>query len=413
MTPVTTLARPTLHSRWASLSEGLTRPFWAMLAGTFITRFGSFVVPLLFVYLTQRRGLDLVNAGRVASLYGLGALGGSMAGGVLADRIGRRATMLGALVSGAASMLLLGVSTEIWQLALASLALGLTGDAFRPASQALIADIVPPEHRMKAFGIQYWAINLGFTFAALIGGYMASRNFDVLFFGDAATTLVLAAIVFRWVPESHGAEARAQRTEGSLLTPFFDRVYLPFLVLNFLVALVFFQHLTGLPEDMHQKGLSTEAFGVAIAFNGVLIVLLQPAVSTRAKHVSRATLLAVAAALTGLGFGLTAFATTLPWYVVTVAVWTMAEILFAPVNASIVADLSPKHLRGRYQGAFTITWSLAFMVSPLVGPWLMGFGMNVLWGACAAVGLGTAAVHLLVTARVLPPTTQHGNSSEG
>jgi MFS family permease len=172
---------------------------------------------------------------------------------------------------------------------------------------------------------------------------------------------------------------------------------------------VFFQHLSGLPEDMRSKGLDTLAYGVAISTNGVLIVLLQPAVTQRVQTIPREVLLAVACALTGLGFAFTGLATSLPWYMATVALWTLGEIIFAPVNASIVAELSPVALRGRYQGAFTITWSLAAMVSPLVGPWLITrAGLSALWLACGVVGLLAAACQLWITPRLLRPRPEAG-----
>jgi MFS family permease len=134
----------------------------------------------------------------------------------------------------------------------------------------------------------------------------------------------------------------------------------------------------------------------------VVIVLLQPTAAIWGKRFTRSTMLAIAAALTGLGFGLTTFATTLPMYVATVGVWTLGEILFAPVNASIVADLSPVDMRGRYQGAFTLTWSLAGFLSPGTLPWVMErAGMPLFWGLCAAAGLAVAGLHLTVGRRLL------------
>ncbi len=399
-------ATVTSQSRWEQLSEGIPRPFWALLLGTFITKAGSFVMPLLFVYLTQARGLSLPLAGAITSLYGLGSLGGSLIGGVMADRFGRRFTMLTSLLVGAAFLLVLGLAVELWQVAFATFLMGLTADAYRPASQALVADIVPPRHQMKAFGMQYWAINLGFTFASVIGGFMAKRNFGALFIGDAITTLILAFIVWRAIPESRPEPSKdPQRPPagGHALTPFTDSRYAPFLLLNFLVALLFFQHLSSLPEDMRLKGLSTEEFGLSIAANGLLIVLFQPLATRLASRYPRARVLAVAAALTGLGFGLTTFATSLPTYVLTVAVWTWGEILFSPVNASIVATLSPTHLRGRYQGAFTITWSTAAMLSPLIGSSLIPvIGHRALWFGCFGLGLVVAVAHLTFSARALP-----------
>ncbi|MEW5740514.1 MAG: MFS transporter [Myxococcota bacterium] len=391
--------------RLAVLSDGLPAPFWALFVGTLITKAGAFVVPMLFVYLTQARGLSLTVAGSVAALYGLGSLLGTVVGGVLADHLGRRVTMLLSLIIGAAFMVALGFASELWQLAPCTFLLGLTADAYRPASQALVADIVPPEHRLKAFTLQYWAINLGFSFAALVAGYMARRNFTLLFLGDAATTLILAAIIFARVPESRPARDPQVKVPGSVFTPFADRVFLPFLLLNFGVVLIFFQHLTALPEDMRTKGLTTQDFGVTIATNGVLIVLLQPLLTKWAARVRRSTLLALAAALTGLGFGLTGLATSVPLFMLTVAIWTLGEIIFAPVNASLVADLSPKELRGRYQGAFGMTWSLGAMLSPVLGPALIeATSLSTLWLGCLGAGLATAFVHLIVSSRVLPAT---------
>lgn len=400
MTPAT-VSGP---SRLAQLSEGIPRPFWALLVGTFITKAGSFVMPLLFVYLTQARGLPLPLAGAITSLYGLGSLVGSLIGGVMADRLGRRFTMLTSLLVGAGFLLVLGVSRELGQLAVATFLTGLTADAYRPASQALVADIVPARHRMKAFGMQYWAINLGFAFGSVIGGYMATRNFGALFIGDAATTLILAFIVWRAIPESRPPPSPSTAPpSGHALTPFTDPRYAPFLLLNFLIAMLFFQHLSSLPDDMYGKGLTTEEFGWCMATNGLLIVLLQPLATRWARGISQARVLALAAALTGLGFGLTTFATTLPTYALSVSIWTLGEILFAPVNASIVAALSPGHLRGRYQGAFTITWSTAAMGSPLLGSSLIPLiGHRALWLGCFGVGLAVAVAHLTLSARALP-----------
>ena len=402
MTPAT-VSGP---SRLAQLSEGIPRPFWALLLGTFITKAGSFIMPLLFVYLTQLRNLALPLAGAITALYGLGSLFGSFIGGVMADRLGRRFTMLTSLLVGAFFLLVLGLSTELWQLALATFLMGLTADAYRPASQALVADIVPPKHQMKAFGLQYWAINLGFTFASVVGGSMAKRNFGVLFIGDALTTVILAFIVWRAVPESRPEPTHHPQhppPAGNAFTPFRDPKYAPFLFLNFLVALLFFQHLSSLPDDMRSKGLTTQEFGLSIAANGLLIVLFQPLATRLATGISKARVLALAALLSGIGFGLTTFATSLPTYALTVAIWTWGEILFAPVNASIVATLSPTHLRGRYQGAFTITWSTAAMLAPLVGSSIITLvGHRALWLGCFGVGLAVAIAHLTLSARALP-----------
>lgn len=390
-------------SRLAQLAQGIPRPFWALLVGTFITRAGSFVMPLLFVYLTQRRGLELPLAGGIVALYGFGALLGSVLGGALADRYGRRFTMLTSYLVSATFLLLLGVSEALPTIALSTFAFALAADLGRPATLALMADIIPSEHRLKAFSMIYWVINLGVSFAAVIGGYMATRNFAALFIGDAASTLVLALIIWRFVPETRPEPVRHAAKAGSLLTPFFDRRFAPFLVLNLLVATVFFLHLSVQPDDMNHKGLSTEDYGLSIATNGVLIVLLQPFITRLQSGWRHAHALALAALLTGVGFGLNAWAHSLPAYVGAVAVWTLGEILFAPVNSTVVAQLSPENLRGRYQGSFTLTWGLASMLAPVLGASLIPLiGHRGVWLGAVVVGALAAVGHLTISARVLP-----------
>lgn len=375
----------------------LPRAYWFIWGGTLVNRLGSFVLPMLTIYLTSRRGLALEDAGAILSGFGLGSLCGVTLGGVLADRLGRRATMLMGLVFGAAAMLALGAADEWWELGVAAAALGMLSDLYRPAVSALIADLVPPPQRLKAFGLLYWAINLGFAAGTGIAGFLAENHFIALFIGDALTTLVFAAIIYRYVPEPP-RQARSKNPSGSLATPFMDPVFLPFLVLNFLIAVVFFQHFITLPSAMALKGMGSSDYGLAIAVNGTMIVLLQPAATRMLKSVRRAPVLAAGSLLTGVGMGGNAFAGTLPAFMVSVALWTLGEIIMAPVSSSIIADLSPEHLRGRYQGAFYLSFGLAVVVGPLVGPWLVrASDMRTMWLSCVALGVACAVGQLGLT----------------
>lgn len=73
---------------------------------------------------------------------------------------------------------------------------------------ALLSDVVKPEDRLRAFTHLYWAFNLGAAIAPPIAGYFADRDlFQALFVGDAATTLVLALIIFLFIPETRPEES--------------------------------------------------------------------------------------------------------------------------------------------------------------------------------------------------------------
>ncbi|HEY0253576.1 MAG TPA: MFS transporter, partial [Kofleriaceae bacterium] len=76
------------------LRETLPSVYWTVWLGTLVNRAGAFVVPVLTYYLTDKRNLSLTTAGAIVSLFGVGSLSASLVGGMLADRLGRRTTMV-------------------------------------------------------------------------------------------------------------------------------------------------------------------------------------------------------------------------------------------------------------------------------------------------------------------------------
>jgi MFS family permease len=123
--------------------RGLPRAFWILCCGALINQLGGFVVPFQAIYLTTVRQVGVEAAGFTVALHGMGSFASSPLGGVLADRIGRRRTMLVALLSGAAAMAHLGLARAPAHIAFAAFILGLAGDLYRPAVSAAIADVVP------------------------------------------------------------------------------------------------------------------------------------------------------------------------------------------------------------------------------------------------------------------------------
>jgi MFS family permease len=373
--------------------------FWTLWVGTLVNRLGGFVVPFLALYLTRNRGLDIAKAGAIVSLFGLGSMTAGPLGGTLADRIGRRATMLISLFGGGLVMLALGWQTHPVAIAINVLLLGLVSDLYRPAVSAMVADLVPPEKRMTAYGHLYWAINLGFSLAPVIAGLLASKSYLLLFAGDAVTTFLYGLIVWRRVPETRPAvQASHDGVAGSgLRGVLVDGVFMSFVALNFFIGLVFQQHGTTLPIDMTSHGISESTYGVVIAVNGVLIILIQPGATRMMQRFRRSRVLAVASLLIGAGFGLYAIPGTAVWYATGVAVWTLGEIASSPTTSSIVADLAPTHLRGRYQGVFMMSWGLAMFVAPTLGTLVLArSGGSTLWATCLAIGVFVSGGQLAI-----------------
>jgi MFS family permease len=386
--------------RVAELRASLPREFWTIWVGTLINRCGGFAAPLLAFYLTQSRGFTLSEAGAVVALYGAGSVAASLTGGVLADRVGRRATMAVSLLGGSVVMVALGFAQTPRAIAALVLALGFSSDLYRPAAAAFVADVVPPEQRLRAFGLLHWVINVGFSIAPLAAGLIAGYSYLALFLGNAAAMALYGAIVLtrlpetrpRWDPAKDGARVGL----GDVLS---HGAFMAFAALTFVQGVIIFQHNVTLPGWMSSQGHGARVFGAVIALNGAVIVLLQPFIVERLRGVRPARVLAAAALLTGLGFSLHGLGSSLALHALAVVIWTFGEIAATPATAVSVASMASAHAQGRYQGVLTLAMGLASFTGPLLGPRVLeAGGPAALWGGCLLLG-ALAAAGFLATSR--------------
>lgn len=377
---------------------GLPRAFWWLWAATLINRIGGFIVIYLSIYLLVIRDFPPFFVGLVVGLYGAGSAVGGLAGGVLADRWGSRTTMVRANLAATGVAVVLGLVTHGTAIAVLAGVLGCLTNTTRPASAAMIADVVPERDRMRAFSLNFWAVNLGFSGAALLGGALAGFEPRLLFFLDAATTLAAALMVWR-LPESRptagpaGSRESAERS-GGLGEVLRDGVFL-MLVVTGLLTWMIIETLSMLPVAMRSDGISISSFGTVVAINGIMIVLGQLFVPRLVGNRDPSRVLVLAALLVGTGFGLVSLADQVWMYGFTVAVWTAGEMLMTPTNATLTNELAPARVRGRYNGVSALGFALASFSAPvLAGITVQGIGERALWIGCFALGLAVAGIHL-------------------
>jgi MFS family permease len=388
--------RRVLHA-WAG---GLPRAFWSLWAGTLVNRIGTFVEPFLALYLTQARDLSASRAGVVVALVGGGSMVSQPVGGALADRVGRRPTLVGGMVASGVAIALLGFARSLWMIALCTLLVGIVGDLYRPASQATIADVVPIEDRRRATGLVFWAVNLGFSVAALGGGLLAAHGYGLLFALDALTCCGYALVVWRTIPETRPAATRHHRGPGFRVV-LRDRLAVAYCGINFSVMLVYGTVFTILPLAMAADGHGADQYGLVVALNGLAIVVLQPLLSPWLLRLTPAANVGGGALVMGLAMAVIAVSDGLGGYVLAILVVTLGEIANATVGAGLIAEIAPAALRGRYAGVFGLTFGAAFFVTPLVGGALLGDGSSPLpWVVAACVAVVTAAAMFALSTAV-------------
>ncbi len=367
---------------------GLGRAFWALQVGLLLSRAGQFVQPILTFWLTGAFGLSVTQAGAVVAVYGLGSTLGTALGGLVADRFGRRATLLFSAAGSAVALFALSETGSIARVVPGAFLLAFVYDLHRPAVHAMVADLVEPADRVRAYALTYVTVNLGFSVAPALAGWLAGYSFRGVFLAAAAVQVVWALFIAFRLPESR--PAAVTRASVGFAPVLRDRVFLLWLGALVLATLVPHQGFVALSAWMTWEGFTPATFGSVIALNGVLIVLVQPWVSEVVARHSVVRMFMLGAVLQGVGFAMHGLGRGIPGHVAAVVVWTLGEIVTAPVTSAVVANLAPPDLRGRYQGLVAMAFAIASMLGPLLGAAVLDAWGRVLWAACLGVGLVAA-----------------------
>jgi MFS family permease len=215
------------------------------------------------------------------------------------------------------------------------------------------------------------AVNLGFAVGMTLGGLIADWHWRVLFFGDGVTTLLYGLVVYLYIPETRGAP-HAVSTSGKPgaerpPSPWRDLVFLQMLVVSFIFALIFFSHITVLPQTMTASaGYSAWVFGVLVGVNGLVIAAFEMPIVDALRNHRRLRLAAWGTVFTGVGFGIMGVFLHWAWFLLGVLFFTAGEILAAPGKMAFVTDWAPPAARGRYLSWYQGTWSLAIGLNPIV-----------------------------------------------
>jgi MFS family permease len=274
---------------------------------------------------------------------------------------------------------------------------GAAGQVYPPALNAAVADVVPFADRPRAFGLVYWAANVGFGVGFAIAAAVGPHSLPALFVLDAATTAGFLVLVARRLPETRPAQARHHPALQGLWRVFTDGIFATFLGLHLLILLVFTQWALLLGVDTAAHGVGRAGYALLLCLNCLGAIVLQPLLSSWIGLRDPTRALVASALFFGTGYGLNAFATTLPVYALGVLLWTVGEVLCLPVASSLAAALAPPSLRGRYQGVYALVFSGAFALSPfLSGALAARAGARAVWLACLGAGVLVALGHLAV-----------------
>ena len=382
------------------------RTFWALVAANFIdTIGGTLLFPYFSLYVTQRFGVGMTEAGLLLAVFSLSGMAGAGLGGALTDRFGRRGIVLFGLVFSAAGALTLGMVGELWMFYPLAAVVGLLGSVADPARQAIIADVLPENQRAEGFGLMRVAGNLAWIIGPTIGGLLAGYSFMWLFILDFITSCLTAVVIYLLVPETMPQAVPCAKPQGMVQVfagyrhVFKDGFFMGVVAASMLMLIVYQQLYSTLSvylRDSH--GVSAQGYGLLLSLNAGLVVLLQLWVTRRIKARPPLLMMVAGTMLYAVGFGMFGFVSAYWLFVVAAVIITAGEMIVVPVAQSLAAILAPADMRGRYMAVWGLAWAIPSTIGPVAAGLVMdNLNPNLVWYAsivlCSAGAMGYYLLH--------------------
>lgn len=355
-----------------------------------INRSGSMVIFFLMLYLTTALNYPLEEAGLIISFYGMGAMIGAYAGGRLSDRFGTKVVQLFSLFVGGIGYIVLAYVQGAVFLSLALFLLAIVAESFRPAVMTAMAHSCKPGNRARGFALLRMAINLGVSIGPAVGGVLALYDYVYIFWVEGVTCIGAAFFLMVFY---HEPKLRHHETSENLVnkktSPLKDPIFLQFLVILVLIGFVFNQLFNTWPLFLKENYLFNEdTIGLLLAFNAFIIVLFEMPLIHKVEKLNNIRVIGFGLLLLCSGFGAVMFDSSLIFILATVLVWTCGEMLAFPLITTFIANRANDRNRGSYMGMFTFTFSLSFVIGPLLGSWMyVNLGTGFLWWVIISIGI--------------------------
>jgi MFS family permease len=361
----------------------------------FINKFGNFLSVFLVLYLTEK-GYSTFLAGLALGAVGAGSFVGNAVGGSVADRIGRRSTIVVSMFGTALFTLLVPLLSNIYLIIGLSVVIGFFAQLYRPAGGAILVDTVPEQHRVTAFAVLRLAINVGMSVGPLVGGLLSAYSYTYLFLGNAITSFLFGVIVLLLLPETkpQAAEHEERVPDRGYREVFADRALVLYLLSMFAATYVYVQTTSTLPLHVRDVHMSNSFYGLLLGINAITCVFVELPLVRFTERRNPRRVIAFGLVLLSAGVGLTGVADTRKALVLTVVAWTFGEMIYTPVATAYPGMLAPDHLRGRYQGAEGIAITLAQTAGPALGGLFYSISPAGHWLTCGVVALVGAGLIL-------------------
>ena len=389
------------------------RLFWIIVGTRFIDALGgTLLFPFFALYITQKFGVGMAEAGLLLGMSSLFGLFGSMVGGALADKFGRRRLIVFGLVLSALSSLLFGLANDIHVLYPLVIVVGLLSSLAYPAHDAMLADILPEKKRQEGFGILRVVFNYAWIFGTALGGFIAARSFFALFVTDSILSCIVAALIYRLLPETKPTfhdEAQAQKSLWQTVMGYRvvlrDLMFMGYVLVCILALIVYQQQYSTLSvymRDVHS--IDSNGYGLILSITGLEVVLFQFWISRTVRRYAPFLIMMISTIFFAIGVFMYGLVSDFTMFILAAIVVCVGEMLFFPTSQALVASFAPEDMRGRYMAISGLTWSIPATIGPGAAGYVLDhYNPSFLWYIggliCIIAAFGYYSLHLRLRSR--------------
>ncbi len=381
----------------ARTARGLSRTVWILVVARAVNRIGAFTLPFLGVVLAVEFKASLSQVGLILAVFGAATIPSRLLGGQLADRLGRRRTIVLGLTGCAIAQLWIALSHTLWSAVLATILLGLAFEIYEPPSQAMIADVTEPEDRPAAYGLYSAALAAAGVLAGLLAAALSHWDLRWLFVADAVTCLSCAALIALALPP----DVRRERLADRPAAVWRDRRLLLLLAGGTVFATIYMQLIIGVPLTLLEQGLPKSGTGIILAVSAVTLIVAQRVL--RVQHLDDFRAIAIGYVLVAAGLVVAAVAHNLSMFLLASVLWSLGDLFLLTRYLTQASGLAPNEARGRYLAVFGLSWGIATTIAPItVTQLLKTAGPAGLWLTTAGAAVVLAALQPWFRKRLAP-----------
>jgi len=373
---------------WATFRQ-TPRTAKAILIGVFVNSLGGFIQIFLVLFLTKR-GFSSHETSFALGVYGFGAVLGTFIGGWLTDRITVRMVTAISTLGNAIMMVAILYLKSYPLVLLAVLLVSTVKQLYRPAVQAMLAEITPQRQLVMVMAMFRLAMNLGISAAPVIGVALIAISYNVLFWSQAATAVMYGSIALIALPRKTRSAApppAAPGTRTGYRAILYDMRFMAFLVAIMLRGAIYVQYTTALPLAITNAGVSLWWYSAVVSLNAVMCVTCEVFLTKFTQNWPLRVTAVSAFSLLAVGYAVYAIKIIPAFLILGTLIWTLSEIIGAPTVFAWPGMVAPPGMRGRYYGAMQSALGLGMTVGPILGVWLLASVGRWVWLYAAAVAL--------------------------